>query len=251
MKPISIQLYTVRNLREKDFTGVLKEIAKTGYKGVEPAGLHGKTPAEVRKLLDSLGMVCSSAHMGLPTRDNLSEYVDAAKTLGFDIIISGAGPADFKTLDGIKAAAEKFQAAAELLKPHGLRMGYHNHWWEFDKLDDRLGYEIFLALAPDLLSELDIYWASNFGRVDVPAVLKKHAARVPLLHVKDGPLVQGKPHTAVGAGKLDIPSILAAADNSVLQWLIVELDDCATDMMQAVRDSYNYLTGRGLGQGNR
>ena len=251
MKPISIQLYTVRSLAEKDFAAVLKQIAKIGYKGVEPAGLHGLKPAEVRKMLDDLGMVCSSAHMGVPSRDNLGEFVDTAKTLGFRTIISGAGPDDFKTPDRIKAAAERFQAAAGLLKPHGLRMGYHNHWWEFDTVDGRLGYEVFLALAPDVLSELDIYWASNFGRVDVPAVLQRHAARVPLLHVKDGPLVQGQPHTAVGAGKMDIPGVIAAADEDVLEWLIVELDECAGDMMQAVRDSYTYLTGSGLAESRR
>jgi sugar phosphate isomerase/epimerase len=251
MKPIAIQLYTVRDLAAKDFFGVLEQIAQIGYAGVEPAGLHGHSPAEVRKALDDLHLACPSAHMGLPTRENLGEIVDTAKALGLATVITGAGPHDFKTLDGIKAAAEKFQAAAELLRPHGLALGYHNHWWEFDEIDGRLGYEIFLEHAPRVLSQLDIYWAGNFGRVDVPAVLRKYAARVPLLHIKDGPLVQGQPHTAAGAGKMDIPGIVAAANDRVLKWLIVELDSCATDMMTAVRESFLYLTKAGLGEGRR
>ena len=105
--------------------------------------------------------------------------------------------------------------------------------------------------APDVFSEMDTYWASNFGRVDVPALVAKHAGRLPILHLKDGPLVQGEPHTAVGGGKMDVPALVNAADPNVLQWLVVELDDCATDMMQAVRDSYEYLTGQGLAEGNR
>lgn len=101
-----------------------------------------------------------------------------------------------------------------------------------------------------MVGQLDVYWACNFGKVDVPKLLKKHPKRFPLLHVKDGPLVEKEPHTAVGSGKMDIPACVQAADPSVLRWLIVELDDCATDMMQAVRDSYTYLTGEGLAEGN-
>jgi len=84
----------------------------------------------------------------------------------------------------------------------------------------------------------------------VPAVVRQYAKRIPCLHIKDGPLVQGKPHTAVGKGKMKMAPIIAAADPKVLEWLIVELDECATDMMQAVRDSYAYLTGEGLAEGN-
>ena len=251
MKPISLQLYTLRETAKDDFAGVLKQVAEIGYKGVEPAGLQGHSPREVRTMLDDLGLVASSTHCPLPTAETLGEAVDTAGAIGYDMIISGKGPDDFKTLDGIKAAAEAFQTAAELLRPHGLRMGYHNHWWEFDELDGRLGYDIFLGLAPDVFSELDVYWAANFGSVDVPPKLAQHAARIPVLHIKDGPLVKDEPHTAAGAGKMDIPAIVDAADPGVLQWLIVELDACATDMLQAVRESYQYLTGTGMAEGNR
>ncbi len=251
MKPISIQLYTVRDAMAEDFAGTLKQIAEIGYTGVEPAGLHDNTPADVRKMLDDLGLVASSSHAAVPTPENVNEVVDTAKTLGYDIVVSGKGPDDFKTLAGAKATAEAFQTGAELLKPHGLTMCYHNHWWEFDKIDGRLAYDILFELAPDVSSQLDIYWAHNFGAVDVPSVLAQHKANVPLLHIKDGPLTQGEPMTAAGGGKVDIPAVVAAADEDVLQWLIVELDSCATDMMQAVADSYTFLTGEGLASGNK
>jgi sugar phosphate isomerase/epimerase len=250
--PISIQLYTVREAAAKDFFGVLKQIAEIGYVGVESAGLHGKTPKEVRKVLDDLGLKMSSAHVGLPTKETLNEAVDTAKTLGYSILVTGYGPDQFKTADSIKAAAAKFQEGAALLKPHGLKLGYHNHWWEFDKVDGKLGYDIFMAEAKDVLGQLDIYWATNFGAVNTPDVIKRYGKRVPLLHVKDGPLVKDQPHTAVGSGKVNIPACVKAADPQALQWLIVELDACATDMMEAVRQSYKYLAGTsGLAGGKR
>jgi len=247
-RPTSVQLYSLRDRAAQDFAGVLKDVAASGYAGVETAGLHGKPAAEVRGMLDDLGLAMSSAHIPLVTKENLNEAVDTAKTLGYKYCVSGFGPDDFKTRDLIKASAEKFQAAAELLKPHGLEMGYHNHWWEFDLVDGRYGYNWFLELCPDVFSELDVYWCCNFNRVDVPAVVKAHLSQIKLLHIKDGPLVQGEPHTAVGAGKMNIPAIVEAAGEDT-EWLIVELDECATDMTQAVRDSCAYLAQAGLGFG--
>ncbi|MBS3733808.1 MAG: sugar phosphate isomerase/epimerase [Phycisphaerae bacterium] len=251
MKPISIQLYSVREQTQHDLPGVLSRIAEIGYKGVEPAGLQGRSPKGFRALLDDLGLVASSTHGPLPTAENVNEIVETAQALGYDMVISGKSPDDFRTRDAILAAAEQFQTAAELLKPHGVRMGYHNHWWEFDEIDGRLGYEIFLEAAPDVFSEMDTYWACNFGAVDVPAMVAKHAARLPILHIKDGPLVRDEPHTAVGAGKMDVPAVIGAADADVLEWLVVELDECAGDMMDAVAASYAYLTGQGLAAGNK
>jgi len=251
MKPISLQLYSVREEAAGDFVGVLKRVADIGYKGVEPAGLHGHKPEEIRKVLDDLGLVCSSTHAGLPTKENLQEVVDTAGALGHEWLVTGKGPDDFKSLDDIRKAADEFQAGAELLKGTGIRLGYHNHWWEMTEVDGRYGLEIFLELAPDVASETDVYWVCNFGAVDVPALVRKHAARIPLLHIKDGPLVKGQPHTAVGKGKMDIPGIVNAADPDVLQWCVVELDSCATDMFEAVEDSYKYLTGEGLAEGNK
>jgi len=251
MKPISLQLYTLRETAKDDFFGVLAQVAEIGYKGVEPAGLGGHKPAEVRKVLDDLGLVASSTHGSLVTPENLNESIDTAKTLGYEMIIAGWKKDDWLTLDGIKRGAEAFQRAAELLAGHGLRMGYHNHWWEMAPVEGKLGLEHFIELAPGAFSQLDTYWAANFGAVDVPALLARHAGRVPTLHIKDGPLVEGEPHTAIGAGAMDVPAVIAAADDGVLEWIVVELDACATDMLTAVRESYAYITGEGLAEGNK
>ena len=249
MKPIALQLYTLRQAAEEDFIAILKQVAEIGFQGVELAGLYGRSPGEIRKVLDDLGLVVCSAPDAVPTPGGVDEVVETAKTLGYDTVIACVVQDRFKTLDDIKAVADELQSGAELLAPHGMRMAYHNHWWEFDELDGRLKYDILLDLAPDVLCEIDVYWASNFGKIDVPAVVASYAARLPLLHVKDGLLVPDPeaPHTAVGAGKVDIPAAIGAADPAVLEWLIVELDRCATDIVQAVRDSYQYLASSGLG----
>lgn len=250
-KPLSVQLYTLRDSAKQDFPAVLRTVAEIGYKGVEFAGLHGHSAKDIRKIVDDLGLQVSSSHIALPNADNINQLVETEQILGNTRLVAGLGPDDFKTVDDAKRSAEKFQAAAVLAKRHGMTFGIHNHWWEFGKLGDgELVYDIILKTAPDAFSELDVYWAAYAG-VDVPGIVATNKSRLPLLHIKDGSLEKDTPHLAVGDGKLDMPAIIGAADPNVLEWLIVELDGCATDMTEAVRQSYKYLTSHGLAAGNK
>lgn len=254
MKPVGLQLYTLRAdvyPGGADLPGVLKTVADIGYKGVEFAGLHGNDPKDVAMLVKDLGMQVTSSHAGVPNADNVAKIAETEAALGNTHVIGGFGPDDFRTLDACKAAAEKFNRAAELLKPYGMTFGFHNHWWEFAEIDGEYVYDILLQEAPDIFSELDVYWAA-FGKADPVELVKKHKPRLPLLHIKDGMLREGEHvHTAVGSGKVDIPGIIKAAEGDTLQWLIVELDACETDMLEAVRQSYEYLTKQGLAEGNK
>jgi hypothetical protein len=42
-----------------------------------------------------------------------------------------------------------------------------------------------------------------------------------------------------------------AAGAAATEWLIVEIDRCATDMLEAVAKSYRYMVGKGLAHGKR
>lgn len=248
--PISVQLYSVRDEAAKDFTGVLKKIAGMGYVGVEPAGLHGMTPQEVRTVLDDLGLVCSSTHGGMPTEDNVNEIVETAGALGYKRHVSGFGSDWFKDKESTLRAAASVQKAAELLKPHGLSFGMHNHWFEFDKkFDGKYPHQVLMDAAPDAFAQIDTYW-TFVGGADPARVVREYGARAPLLHVKDGPGKTGEPMTAVGAGVMNWADVIGAAADTT-EWLIVELDACATDMMTAVAESYDYLVSNGFARGNK
>jgi len=250
-KPISIQLYTVRDLAAQNFPETLKTIAEIGYKGVEFAGLHGHDPKEIRKILDDLGLEVSSSHTPFPTRDNVSQICDTESILGNTRVISGLGAAEFQDRDAVKRAVAKFHEACDLVKPYGMTFGMHNHWWEFVKIGDAYAYDMVMAEVPEMFSELDVYWCA-FGKADPVEIIKRHQTRIPLLHIKDGLLKEGEHiHTAVGSGKLDFPSIVGAANDDVLDWLIVELDASYGDMLADVKKSYEYLTSSGLGRGNK
>lgn len=248
-RPLSVQLYTVRDLIAENRDDVLRQIADLGFKAVEPFQ-PTLDPIGFRKVADDLGLSVSSAHaMGL-LDENPGPVFEAIASLGTDLAIVPAGIAEeeFGTREGLARVADRLNALAERAASHGLRLGYHNHWWEFEPvLDGKHGLEVLAELlAPEVFLEIDTYWAA-VGGADVPAVLHSLGSRVECLHVKDGPVKKGEPHTAVGQGVMPVTEVLAAAPQA---WRIVELDSCATDIIQALADSHAYLTALGEGVGS-
>ncbi len=250
-KPVSLQLYSLRESSAKDFPAVIRAVGGIGYAGVEPAGFYGLKPRELRKLVEDQGMRISSSHGPWSSPENLAEVIDTAGELGVKLVSSGFGPEAFTDMAAIQATAAKVNLMDARLRAAGLTLFLHNHYWEFDRIEGRLKYDVLAELAPTVAFEIDTYWAANFGAVDPAAVVKRHASRAPLLHIKDGPLVKDQPMVAVGSGKMDFRKVIGAADPKVLQWLVVELDACATDMLQAVRASYEWLVGNGFASGRR
>jgi len=249
--PIGLQLYTLREALASDFEGVVRKVAEIGYVGVETAGFPGTTPKNAVKLFADLGLKVAGAHLPLPLGDKKTETLETISTLGCRYLIcSWLDPKIYYTsLDGIRRACDLLNEAGTVAAQNGLVLVYHNHWSEYEKVDGQYVYQVMLQhLDLKVQFELDTYWA-QVGGVDAVTALKALGDRAPLLHIKDGPLKQDVPQVAVGEGKMDFHKVTPAGKSA--QWLIVELDECATDMMEAVAKSYRYLTNEGLGSGRK
>ncbi len=250
--PISVHLHSLREqMRGGDHLKVLAQVAEMGYQGVETAGFHGLTPAAFARAVADLGMVVSSNHTACPTKDSLAECVDVHQALGTSHAVCGFWDEEFRSVETIKRTAARLAEVIAPLARAGITVAVHNHWQEFERLDGRLKHEHLVEACPEVQFEIDAYWAANFGANDPAAMIAGFRQRLPLLQLKDGPLVRDQPHTAVGRGSLDIPAIVAAADQAVLRWVVVELGTCATGMVAAIADSYAYLVGKGLAAGRR
>ncbi|WP_405578922.1 sugar phosphate isomerase/epimerase family protein [Streptomyces sp. NBC_01190] len=239
--PLSIQLYTLRDQIAADRDGSLARLAEIGYRSVE-AYDPTADPAGFRKTVDELGIGVAATHAYALFTKEADEVFEAVAAIGTDLAIvpGGIDHDEFTTLDGLRRTADLLNGFAAKAAPHGIRIGYHNHWWELEpRFDGRPALEVLAGfLAPGVFLEVDTYWAA-VGGADVPELLRALGDRVLALHVKDGPGVKDEPHTAVGKGAIDVPSILAAAPDAVR---IVELDSCATDVFEAVAESHAYLT---------
>ncbi len=249
--PIALQLYTLRESAAQDYAAMVRQVADMGFVGVETAGFPGTTAQAAARLFKELGLEVCAAHSPMPLGERQNEAIDNVLALGTKrLIVAGTGAENFTSVDGIHRRADEFNAAYEVAQTHGLQFGLHNHWWEFGHVDGRLAFDILLErLDPAIFWEIDTYWAKVAGTDPVPLV-KRLGQRAPLLHIKDGPGVREEPHVALGQGMMDIAGILEAAAPNI-EWAVVELDRCATDMTQAVRESYAYLVGKGLAQGRK
>lgn len=247
--PIGIQLYTLRAQIAEDFEPVVRRVAEIGYAGVEFGGTYGESPAAARKLCDELGLQIASMHTPTPMMENLTLAIDTAGVLGVKrAVCAWLPPERFATIDTIRAACDELNTANQIFRGNNLELHYHNHWAECNLLDDKYVYQHMLdMLEPTVGFEVDTYWAKTAG-VDPVAMLTEIGKRAPLVHIKDGPAKMDEDMTAVGDGTLDWTAISQATQGTA-DWWLVELDRCATDMMQAVEKSYQYITERGFAHG--
>lgn len=265
IKPIGLQLYSMRQRAEKDFIGVLKRTAEIGYTYVEPAGLWNMSPAEFLKVIKDLGLKMISSHTPWArTPDKLDEIMEVASQLELDKVVCGYGPDAFLTLDAIKKTAENTCQMQEILAKNGFTLFQHNHNFEFERIDGKLKYEIYRELCPKVKYEIDSFWSTALGKENPVEMLKIFADDTILLHMKDGESsqkVDGKAMVngilerkvdlmPLGTGTLPIKDIVAAAPEQV-QAIIVELDFCNIDMDIAIEQSYKYMTENGLAKGNK
>lgn len=267
---ITVQLYSVRDLAKQDYAGTLRVIAETGFGCVETAGYPGYSAKEAAKLFKELGIKAPTAHIGLPIGDNKNAIIEEALMMGHKYLITGCPPKfreHYTSLDNVKAMAELYCQAAENLKPHGLQVGYHNHDWDLVEIDGRRSYQVFLENTPDtVVYEADIFWVSRAG-LDPAAFIKEIGVRGKALHFKDGIVSEkaafkeattesGKimvsdsiPFRAAGTGQVDLIAASKAVTHA--EYIAVELDSFSGDMMQAIKDSYRYLTSNKIAQGTK
>lgn len=253
LAPLSVQLYSLRDQTANgNHVAVLKTLAETGFVGVEAAGFYGMRPAEFGSVVRSLGMTVSASHGGLPKPEEFNQVVDTMRDLGCPYYVCAWTPKErWTTVASIQQIADELEAARAHLAKHGIVLCYHNHEFEFERIGGKLATEILVERAPALNLEIDTYWAANFAKEDPAKMVALFKNRAIHLHLKDGPLEPGKKMVAAGNGKQKFNEIVAAADPAVLKWVVVELDACDTDMLQAVLDSYKFLVGNGLAIGKK
>jgi sugar phosphate isomerase/epimerase len=224
---IALQLYTVRGLAAVDLPGTLRSVAAAGYRAVELAGLPETAPSKLARLLGDAGLRVVAAHEGIERlRDDAAAVADRLATVDCPrLIIPWMPEEDRRTVDDVRRFAAELGGVARTLAERDIRLGYHNHAFEFAPLDGTTVWDVLRAeLPPEVDLELDVYWAAFAGR-DPVAEIGATADRVRLLHMKDraaGP----EPHDAPpGEGTLPFPQIVEAGRAAGVEWYIVEQDE--------------------------
>lgn len=220
MTALGVQLYSVRDQLGEHMAATLERLASMGFSHVEPYDILSDTSG-LRAAADASGLEIVSVHAKVTELDT-EHVLDAAAELGATtVVVPWASPESFADLDGIARLADAIARAADSAASRGIRIGYHNHDFEFRTIDGRPAYELFVELLdPRVVLELDTYWAS-VGGADVFELLPALGERVRLLHLKSEPYDDRHPITGVDVStRLD--EVLALARPS-LELPVVEV----------------------------
>ncbi len=270
--PVGLQLYSLRNEAQADFFGTLKLVKDMGYDGVEFAGLFGNSPVEVKKYADSIGLSLVSAHIPFAElTESTDKVIEDCKSLGLKYAVVPYMTEEYRP------GGEKFFEAIELIrklgakfKENGITLLYHNHDFEFKKVDGEYGLDyMYRTVSEDLLkTELDTCWVKVAGE-DPAGYINKYSGRAPIVHLKDyfkaseedsGSMYEligikeekKKASTfefrSCGSGCQDIGALIKTSENAGTEWLIVEQDqptpgktpaECVKKSIDYIREIYN------------
>lgn len=266
--PIALQLYSVREDLANDFEGTLRKVKALGYEGVEFAGLYGYKPETIHKLLKEIGLTPVSAHV--PFTDLMADpqgMVNVYAEIGCEYIaIPYLTPEYRPNAEKFSEVIEGAKVLGEAARERGLTLLYHNHDFEFEKINEAYALDILYKSVPaDLLqTEIDTCWVNVAGE-DPSAYLQKYAGRSPVVHLKDFVMPGKRPEKMyeligikedeketeveafefrpIGLGAQNFPKILQACKVVGAQWLVVEQDrpSMGKTAMECAEASLKYL----------
>jgi len=259
MDTIGLQVYTIRNQIKADSKKALKAVADAGYKQLELGNVTESV--EVAAQARDLGMKVTSSFMkweaickpdqnGTPTID---EVVATAKKLELQHLVFGyIGKGFRETSEMMKKIAKSSNELGKKAADAGIQLCYHNHSFEFEKIDgDTTGYDILInELDSDLVKfELDVFW-TKIGGWDPMETMKKLKGRISQVHLKD--LKEGTPVTydegkvptdafqECGDGTIDMAAVMKLASEIGVANCHVEQDQ-SPDPIKSIGQSMKHL----------
>lgn len=278
---IGIQLYSIRDLVNEDPIATLSTVAKIGYKHVETFGVDASSGtywnlpiADLKKVLNDNNLQTHSGHYDIAQylnrhvteQENIEKYLEIAHQLGQSYVIAPITPMDdLNNLqpEDYQYAADQLNKFGEMAKKAGIKVGYHNHFWEFRQFaNGTKGLDILIAFTePDLVDfELDLFWTEKAG-ISPQSYFEKYPGRFPLWHLKDmdkqypnsvvgerydkadfADIMEEVRYTEVGTGTIDFTRIADYADKSGLKHALVEQDDIyIPNKFESIKKSHDYV----------
>ena len=248
---VGVQLIVFGERARTDLAGTLKAVAAAGYDGFEMGTMsNDQQLAEARAARDAAGLVCAGCHTGvdaLKDPQQVKTLIHYTKAIGADFLIS-SGRSDWKTLDEYLEGAKVLSQAGQQCREAGVTFCYHNHHWEFRKINGQTPIHVMITATDPNLVKLcpDVYWIHAGGERPADFV-SCYRDRIPYYHFKDGTGDdQNREVRELGTGDVDLPAALRAALATNPAWVTTEQDRTKLDPAESVKISRDYLKTLGL-----
>jgi len=277
---VGIQLYSVRDEMAKDPIETIRKVAEIGYKNLEVAnsradadpGVGFDVPADkLLEILSGFGAKVVSSHLRPIDETTLPAIIEYHGRIGNKYI--GQSADFFPDYDTLMQRCEYYNRMGKILSGHGMKFLYHNHYHEFQEINGRpILYQIMENTDPRYVDfELDTFWAMR-GGADPVEVIGHMGDRLRMIHQKDFSKTTDSPvnlwtvkdpsvpitrdnfggahkpedFCEVGTGRMDIQSILNAANEAGAEYVILEQDFTRLSQMESIQismDSFKKYSG--------
>jgi sugar phosphate isomerase/epimerase len=239
--PVSLQLWSLRDLTQTDFAGTVAEVAKIGYTGVETAGYGNLDASAAAKAIAAVGLKVSGQHVGIGAlRSDLSKVAAEAHIVGTRNVICPYYQRElFNSGASCSQIGEELNEIGARLRGFGLQFHYHNHAFELDPVDGRRGFDWLLdAASPrNLLCQADVFWVHAGGK-NPGEFIREQGRRITLLHLKD--------EKEIGGGPVNFTEVFSAAESiGSVEWYVVEVEQYNFAPLESVRRSLEQLKAWG------
>lgn len=256
MIKLGAQYFTIRDYCQtiEDFDTSCKKVSEIGYKYIQLSGIGGFSADEIKPIIDKYGLEVVCTHRAPQNYlEKLEEEIKFHKTLGCKVCGIGALPSfgeDKTRKETVEEFVEKFKPVVQRLKEEGLVFAYHNHAFEFEKID---GKYVFDTIVEKMASDnfkfiLDVYWLS-FAGINAAKFITKNKDDIACVHFKDLRVFGNTAKFAeVGEGNLDWDEIISVCEDAGVEFALVEQDDFwyNNDPFKSLAISYDFLKKRGL-----
>lgn len=255
-KRIGAQLYTVREFCKtiEDVDKTYEKLSQIGYKTVQASGVNIEIPGkDLKQVADKYGIETICTHRPYDEYvNNLDNLIKYHKDLGCNIAGLGAAPGDLrKSTEGLKNFIKDFNKISGELKKEGITFGYHNHAFEFLKVDGKYVMDYLIEETdPDSFKFiLDVYWLS-FAGVNPAKYIRKMGDRAMVIHFKDIKALSTNAVTMceVGKGNIEWDEVISACEDAGCLAAMVEQDRCdeGADPFDCMKTSYDFLCTKGF-----
>ncbi len=226
---IGLQLYSVRDAAEKDMEGTLKKVSEFGYDGVELAGLYGHGPNELKEWLRRYSLELAGSHTSFCSLIlwALGETLQQNEELENKNVVIPSFPGELSGKEGQAQLVEYLNDLSAVLARAGLRLGYHNHWWDFQGGLEGSLWSVLANGVPSMFLQLDLGHALRaLGSSErVVSLIGSYPGRFLSVHAKDYSRNAGYA-VLPGQGDLNWDAVIGALEETGgTEWLIVEQEE--------------------------
>lgn len=240
MAKAALELYSIRELMQKDVLKSLEQTKKAGYDGVEFAGFYDMPAKQIKSKLDELNLKVCGSHTSLDLIEANMEEVFTYNNIicNKNIVVPFLAENLRKDIAGWENTAKKFNEIGKKCADNGFIFAYHNHTFEFETFNGITGYQVLIDnINPKYVKlQPDLGWVFYAGE-DVNNFLEKYSTQIMNIHVKQFKQLGSHDATEVHKGMVDYPPIISKCIALGIEWFIIEQEGFDIPMLESIEEN--------------